>query len=85
MIKPINDRVLLQEEEPRKVSSGGIYLVHSPSPVVYATVKAIGVNANTVAVGDRVFYHQYLASQIENSLAVIKESDILGIDNKDAA
>lgn len=90
MINAIGDRIVIQPEEPSKISSGGIHLITNQSAQFWAKVLSVGNDVKYIKVGDRVLsesiYGFSRVTQIQDSngtlitIMVVKESEILGVD-----
>lgn len=92
MIKPLNDRIVLEVATQEEKSVGGIVLASAAQekPQV-ATVAALGtgrtldngqVIAPQVAVGDVVVFEKYAGVEVKvdgKDYLVVRENDIIGI------
>lgn len=79
MIKPLGTRVVIQPDEPVKVSMGGIHLVGEQSNDIYGQVLAIGVDVKSLQVGDKILYVGYgRTTELPdgNKVLIVKEEDI---------
>lgn len=90
-IKPLGDRVVLQNEEAEEKTIGGIVLPGSAKekPIV-AKVIAVGPGGNVdgkditmhVKEGDRVIYSKYAGTEVkynEEEYIIVRQNDILAI------
>lgn len=91
MIQPLHDKVLLQKEEQKETTAGGLYVPKTVEGVfVTAKVVAVGPGAyatngtlmpTSVKVDDRVLCHKDLMAQIKDedgtSYYLVGELDIL--------
>ena len=90
-IKPLADRVVLQNEEAETTTAGGIVLPGSAKekPQV-AVVKAVGPGGNVegkeitmhVKEGDRVIYSKYAGTEIKcegEEYIIVRQNDILAV------
>jgi chaperonin GroES len=90
-IKPLSDHVVLQKEEPKETTKGGIILASSAQekPVI-ATVIAVGPGNPddakkteiSVKVGDRVITNQYSGTEITlegEKVSIVRLGDILAV------
>lgn len=90
-IKPLGDRVVIQNEEAETTTAGGIVLpgTAQEKPVV-AKVLAVGPGGMVdgkeikmeVKVGDRVIYSKYAGTEIKmgsEEYMVVRQNDILAV------
>ena len=90
-IKPLGDRVVLQNEEAEEKTVGGIVLPGSAKekPIV-AVVKAVGPGGNVdgkevtmhVKEGDRVIYSKYAGTEVkynDEEYIIVRQNDILAV------
>jgi len=91
-IKPLDDRVVIEQSEAKEKTTGGIYLPDTAKekPQI-GKVVAIGPgkilesgkrNEMSVNKNDEVVYAKYMGSEVEinrKKYIILKESDILGI------
>jgi chaperonin GroES len=91
-IKPLDDRVVVEQHEAEDVTSGGIVLPdQAKEKPTRGSVKAIGPGKMLdsgnraplcVRVGDEVFYGKYSGTEVEISgkkYTVLRESDLLAV------
>lgn len=81
-IAPLGDRVVAVREQAAEKTASGLFLPDNAKekPVV-AKVVAVGKDAKTVKVGDRVLYKEYSTTELKIDgieYLVVKEEDILG-------
>jgi len=91
-VKPLDDRILVEQGEAEEVTPGGIVLPDAAKEKPQrGKVIAVGPGRlldsgergkPSVKVGDEVFYGKYAGSDVEvdgNKYVILKESDILAI------
>ncbi len=91
-IKPLDDRILVQQGKAEETTPGGIVLPDTAKEKPQrGTVKAVGPGrlldsgergAMSVKVGDEVYYGKYSGTEVEldgEKYVILKESDVLGI------
>ena len=91
-IKPLDDRILVEQGEAEEVTAGGIVLPDAAQEKPQrGKVIAVGPGRlldsgergkPSVKVGDEVFYGKYAGSDVEvdgNKYVILKENDILAI------
>jgi len=91
-VKPLDDRVLVEQGEAEEVTAGGIVLPDAAKEKPQrGKVIAVGPGRlldsgergkPSVKVGDEVFYGKYAGSDVEvdgNKYVILKENDILAI------
>lgn len=81
-IAPLGDRVVAVREQAAEKTASGLYLPDNAKekPVV-AKVVAVGKDAKSVKVGDRVLYKEYSTTELKidgTEYLIVKEEDILG-------
>jgi chaperonin GroES len=81
-IAPLGDRVVAVREQAAAKTASGLYLPDNAKekPVV-AKVVAVGPDAKSVNVGDKVLYKEYATTELKidgTEYLVVKEEDILG-------
>lgn len=80
-IKPLGDRVVATPEEPQTKTASGLYLPdNAKEKSVIASVVAVGPDAASVAVGDKILYKEYATTEVKinaTEYLIIKEEDIL--------
>jgi chaperonin GroES len=94
-VKPLDDRVLVEQCEAEEKTAGGIVLPDTAKEKPQrGVVKAAGPGkmldsgergALSVKVGDEVYYGKYSGTEVEiggDKYVILKESDILGIVEK---
>jgi chaperonin GroES len=96
--RPLHDRVLLRGIEPQKKTAGGILIPDAAQEKpTEGEVIAVGPGARSedgrihpldVKVGDRVLFGKWAGIEIKvegEDVVIMKESDIMGIVERDAA
>src|SRR5512146_498430 len=91
-IKPLDDRILVQQGKAEETSPGGIVLPDTAKEKPQrGTIKAVGPGRlldsgergeMSVKVGDEVYYGKYTGTEVEldgDKYVILKESDVLGI------
>ena len=91
-IKPLDDRVLVEQCEAEETTAGGIVLPDSAQQKPQrGTVRAVGPGRvldngergeMDVSVGDEIFYGKYAGTEVEIDEAtyvILKQSDILAL------
>jgi len=90
-IKPLGDRVVLQNEEAEEKTASGIVLPGSAKEKpIAAVVKAVGPGGNVdgkevtmhVKEGDRVIYSKYAGTEVkynDEEFIIVRQNDILAI------
>ncbi len=91
-IKPLDDRVLVEQGKAEETTAGGIVLPDTAKEKPQrGTVKAVGPGklldsgergSLSVKVGDEVYYGKYTGTEVEldgDKYVILKESDVLGI------
>lgn len=94
-VKPLDDRVLVQQSEAEDRTAGGIVLPETAKEkpqrgkvIAIGTGKLLDSGQRgkmSVAVGDEVFYGKYAGSDVEvngDKFVILKESDILAVIEK---
>lgn len=81
-ITPLGDRVVAVREQAAEKTASGLYLPDNAKekPVV-AKVVAIGKEAKSVKVGDKILYKEYSTTELKidgKEYLIVKEEDILG-------
>ena len=83
IIEVLGKRVLVQPDEPAKVSKGGIILPDSVEPKpCEGSVLATGPDVEHISIGDRVIYSRLGGSNFlfhDKQYLIIQENDIYGI------
>ena len=84
---PLGDRVLVQVEQAKEKSEGGIFIPDSAKGEKYrGEVLGYGTETKYVEVGDKVIFGKYSGSNVDDddeTLLVINEDDILCIINRE--
>jgi len=79
-IQPIGEMVLLaMENAPEKTASGLLLPEEARDKMNVGLVEAVGADASSVSVGDRVIFRQYSGTQMEwmgEDYLLIKQEDI---------
>ena len=86
-VKPLADRILIEQVEAEKKTAGGIYIPDNAKEKpqkgnVVAVGKGTKENPITVKVGDSVLYGKYAGTELKfegEDYLIMKESDILAI------
>jgi len=91
-IKPLDDRVLVEQSEAEEVTAGGIVLPDAAQEkpqrgkvIAAGPGKLLDTGERgkgSVKVGDEVFYGKYAGSDVEvdgNKYVILRENDILAI------
>mgnify|MGYP001612341820 CR=1 FL=1 len=86
-ITPLHDRVIIQPEEAKKVTKGGIIIPDTAKEKpLQGKVLAVGIGKKdepmTVKLGDIVLYNKHSGMSIimdEKECLIMKESDVLAI------
>ncbi len=86
ILRPLFDRVLIKRDPLPEKKVGSIYLPDDNSVIKvsgWGKVIKIGHKCNTVKEGDRIYFAQFATypTGIEEDLVLIKEDDILGIED----
>jgi chaperonin GroES len=81
-ITPLGDRVVAVREEAQTKTASGLYLPDNAKekPVV-AKIVAVGSEAKSVKVGDKILYKDYSTTEVAvngTEYLIVKEEDILG-------
>ena len=80
-IKPLADRVVAVREKAQEKTASGLYLPDSSKEKpVMATVVAVGLKVEQVAVGDKIVYKEYSTTDLkinETEYLIVKEDDVL--------
>lgn len=81
-ITPLGDRVVAVREQAADKTASGLYLPdNAKEKPVFAKVVAVGKEAKTVKIGDRIIYKEYSTTELKlngDEYLVVKEEDILG-------
>ncbi len=81
-IKPLGDRVVAVREQAQEKTASGLYLPESSKEKpVLAEVIAVGDQAATISVGDKIIYKEYSTTEVEingQEYLLLKAEDILG-------
>ena len=81
--KPLKDRVFVSYTEELEKTAGGLYIPDSAKEKPHSgKVEAVGDEAKSVKVGDKILFDKYSGSKINidnKDFLIIKEEDILGI------
>lgn len=80
-IKPLSDRVVAVRVEAAEKTASGLYLPdNAKEKPVLAEVKAVGPEAKSVKVGDKIIYKEYSTTELRHDgveYLIVKEEDIL--------
>ena len=81
--KPLKDRVFVSYTEELEKTAGGLYIPDSAKEKPQSgKVEAVGDEAKSVKVGDKILFDKYSGSKINidnKDFLIIKEEDIFGI------
>jgi chaperonin GroES len=81
-ITPLGDRVVAVREQAQEKTASGLYLPdNAKEKPVMARVVAVGKDAKTVKVDDRIVYKEYSTTELKidgTEYLIVKEEDILG-------
>jgi chaperonin GroES len=79
---PLGDRVVAVREKAAEKTASGLYLPdNAKEKPVIAKVVAVGKDAKTVKVNDKILYKEYSTTELKIDgveYLVVKEEDILG-------
>lgn len=80
-IKPLADRVVAVRVKTAEKTASGLYLPDTAKEKpVLAEVKAVGPDAKSVKVGDKIIYKEYSTTELKlngTEYLIVKEEDIL--------
>lgn len=80
-IKPLADRVVAVRVKTAEKTASGLYLPDTAKEKpVLAEVKAVGPEAKSVKVGDKIIYKEYSTTELKlngTEYLIVKEEDIL--------
>ena len=80
-IQPLADYVVAQQEEAAKKTASGLYLPEAAAEKPKtAKVVAVGKDAKSVKVGDRILFKTYSTTEVKvdgTDYVLVKEEDIL--------
>lgn len=81
-ITPLGDRVVAVREKAAETTASGLYLPdNAKEKPVMAKVVAVGKDAKSVKLNDRILYKEYSTTELKidgTEYLVVKEEDILG-------
>ncbi len=81
-INPLGDRVVAVREQAADKTASGLYLPdNAKEKPVIAKVVAVGKEAKSVKVGDKILYKEYSTTELKidgTEYLVVKEEDVLG-------
>jgi chaperonin GroES len=81
-ITPLGDRVVAVREQAQEKTASGLYLPdNAKEKPVMARVVAVGKDAKTVKVDNRIVYKEYSTTELKidgTEYLIVKEEDILG-------
>ena len=80
--KPTDDNLLIQREEEKKTTSGGLILPTSGEKPNIGYVRAKGINADQVKIGDCVVFGKYKGEEItiaDEEFLILRQLEIIGI------
>lgn len=81
-ITPLGDRVVAVREQAAEKTASGLYLPdNAKEKPVLAKVVAVGKDAKSVKVNDKILYKEYSTTEIKvdgTEYLIVKEEDILG-------
>lgn len=80
-LKPLADRVIAVAEEAQNKTTSGFYLPDTAKEKSkVAKVVAVGTDAKTVKVGDKIIYKEYSTTEVKvdgTQYIIVKEEDVL--------
>lgn len=80
-LKPLADRVIAVAEEAQNKTTSGFYLPDTAKEKSkIAKVVAVGTDAKTVKVGDKIIYKEYSTTEVKvdgTQYIIVKEEDVL--------
>ena len=81
-ITPLGDRVVATREQAAEKTASGLYLPdQAKEKPVLAKVIAVGKDAKSVKVNDKILYKEYSTTEVKvdgTEYLIVKEEDILG-------
>lgn len=81
-ITPLGDRVVAVRETASDKTASGLFLPdNAKEKPVMAKVVAVGKDAKSVKVGDKIIYKEYSTTELKingTDYLVVKEEDVLG-------
>lgn len=81
-ITPLGDRVVASREEAPEKTASGLYLpTESKEKPFIAKVLAVGPEAKSVKVGDKIIYKEYSTTELtinDIEYLIVREEDVLG-------
>lgn len=82
-ITPLGDRIVAVREQAAEKTASGLFLPdNAKEKPVAAKVVAVGKEAKSVKVGDRVLYKEYSTTELKidgTEYLIVKEEDVLGV------
>ena len=80
-LKPLADRVIAVAEEAQNKTTSGFYLPDTAKEKSKVDkVVAVGADAKTVKVGDKIIYKEYSTTEVKvdgTQYIIVKEEDVL--------
>ena len=80
-LKPLADRVIAVAEEAQNKTTSGFYLPDTAKEKSkIAKIVAVGTDAKTVKVGDKIIYKEYSTTEVKvdgTQYIIVKEEDVL--------
>ena len=77
-MKLLKDLVLVQLDKEKEVTKSGLVLSEKPKPNE-GTVVAVGGEAVSLSMGDRVMFSVYAGQDIGSDQRIMKEDEVYGI------
>jgi chaperonin GroES len=81
-ITPLGDRIVAVREAAKTQTASGLYLPdNAKEKPVLAKVVAVGKEAKSVKIGDKILYKEYSTTELKidgTEYLVVKEEDVLG-------
>ena len=81
-ITPLGDRIVAVREQAAEKTASGLYLPdNAKEKPVMAKIVAVGKDAKSVKLGDKILYKEYATTEIKvdgTEYLIVKEEDILG-------
>ena len=80
--KPTDDHILIEREDTQQTTSSGLILPSTGEKPPIGIVRAIGIKATQVKVGDKVVFGKYKGEEITlqgKEYLILRELEIAGI------
>ena len=82
-LKPLGDRVLVERAEKEEKTAGGIFIpTDNQEKGQTGTVLNVGPGKDkspTVKVGDTVYFGKFSGTELDETLLILREDEIIGI------